>query len=68
MNLGAFIKRDLGKTALHLGGLTQILFGIRGRRWEADSKYNALYTDSWTRALPHETPSANARVENGCYW
>ena len=68
MSLGAFIKRDLGKTALHLGGLTQILFGIKGKRWEADPKYDALYTDSWTRPLPDETPSANARIENGCYW
>ena len=68
MNLGAFIKRDLGKMALHLGGMTQLLFGIRGRRWENDPKYDALYTDSWTRPLPHEIPPANNRIENGCYW
>ena len=68
MNLGAFIKRDLGKSALHLGGMTQLLFGIKGKRWEADPKYNALYTDSWARPLPNETPSANVRIENGCYW
>ena len=68
MNLGAFIKRDLGKVALHLGGMVQLLFGIRGRRWENDSKYDALYTGSWTRPLPHEIPPANNRIENGCYW
>ena len=68
MNLGAFIKRDLGKSAMHLGGMLQLLFGIKGKRWEADPKYNALYTDSWTRPLQHEVPSANARIENGCYW
>lgn len=68
MNLGAFIKRDLGKSAMHLGGMLQLLFGIKGKRWEADPKYNALYTDSWTRPLPHEIPAANARIENGCYW
>ena len=68
MNLGAFIKRDLGKSVLHLGGMLQLLFGIKGKRWEADPRYNALYTDSWTRPLQHEVPSANARIENGCYW
>lgn len=68
MNLGAFIKRDLGKTALHLGGMLQLLFGIKGKRWESDPKYSSLYTDSWTRPLSHEVPSANVRIENGCYW
>ncbi len=68
MNLGAFIKRDLGKSAMHLGGMLQLLFGIKGKRWEADPKYNALYTDSWIRPLQHEVPPANARIENGCYW
>lgn len=68
MNLGAFIKRDLGKSALHLGGMLQLLFGIRGRRWDAVPLYNALYTDSWARPLPHEVPAASARIENSCYW
>ncbi len=32
--LGAFIKQ-LGRKAVHLGGATQILFGIRGARWDS---------------------------------
>ena len=68
MNLGAFIKRDLKKTALHLGGLTQLLFGIKGRRWESVPKYNALFSESWTRPLAHEIPLASRRIEDGCYW
>ena len=31
--LAAFVK-DLGRKTLHLGGVTQILFGIIGSRWE----------------------------------
>ena len=68
MNLGAFIKRNLGRSAMHLGGMLQLLFGIKGKRWEDNPKYNSLYTDSWTRPLPHEIPSASNRIENGCYW
>ena len=68
MSLGAFIKRDLGKKALHLGGMTQMLFGIKGRRWEQDRRYDVLYTDAWTRPLPHEVPTEINRVEGGCYW
>lgn len=68
MNLGAFIKHDLGRSAMHIGGMLQLLFGIRGQRWDAVPLYNTLYTDNWTRPLPHEVPAANARIENGCYW
>lgn len=68
MNLGAFIKRNLGKSALHLGGMLQLLFGIRGQRWDAVPQYHELYTDAWTRPLPHEIPSRSKRIENGCYW
>ena len=68
MSLGAFIKRELGRKALHLGGMTQMLFGIKGRRWEQDRRYDVLYTDAWTRPLPHEVPAGIDRVEGGCYW
>ena len=33
MPLAAFIK-SIGKKAVHLGGSTQILFGIKGERWD----------------------------------
>ena len=68
MNLGAFIKRNLKRQAIHLGGMTQLLFGIRGKRWEAAPAYRTLFNDAWTRPLPHETPSATKRIEGGCYW
>ena len=68
MSIGAFIKRELGKKAVHLGGMTQMLFGIKGRRWEQDRKYDDLYTEAWTRPLSHEVPAGINRVEDGCYW
>lgn len=68
MNLGAFIKRDLKKQAVHLGGMTQLLFGIRGKRWESVAQYQSLFNDHWTRPLPQDTPPAVKRIEGGCYW
>ena len=68
MNLGAFIKRDLHRQALHLGGRVQMLFGIRGKRWDADPAFDFLYNNSWTRPLPCDTPEATVRIENSCYW
>lgn len=67
--LAAFAK-EMGKQAIHMGGVTQILFGIKGRRWEelyADSTAK-LFNEHWIRPLQVETPAQKERVENGCYW
>lgn len=69
MPLAAFIKRDLGRKAIHLGGATQLLFGIKGRRWdEWPGYFDRLYNDAWVRPLPEEVPATAGRVEGGCYW
>lgn len=65
--LAAHVKR-LGKQAVHLGGALQLLFGIRGKRWEEMPEYNALMSGAWTRPLSKESPSCKNKVENGCYW
>ena len=65
--LGAAIKA-MGKSAIHLGGALQLLFGIRGRRWEAMPEYAALMNDSWVRPSDDETPRAASMVDGGCYW
>lgn len=65
--LGAFIKR-LGKQAIHLGGATQMLFGIKGQRWDNYPRSARLYNEAWARPLPEETPAGAKKVENGCYW
>lgn len=61
--LGAKLKR-CGKTAIHMGGALQLLFGIIGKRWEGSQ----LINEYWTRPLPSETPNRVKEVENGCYW
>jgi hypothetical protein len=69
MSLAAFVKRDLGRKAVHLGGASQILFGIKGKRWDEWPEYaQALYNDAWVRPAPEEMPAAGRRVEGGCYW
>ena len=35
--MAAYVKH-LGKQALHIGGGIQLLFGIKGRRWEDEYK------------------------------
>ena len=67
--LASFAKQ-LDKQAIHLGGVTQILFGIKGKRWEreyADSTAK-LFNEHWVRPLPTETPANKDKIERSCYW
>jgi hypothetical protein len=61
--LGSRIKR-MGKGAIHMGGEMQLLFGIKGKRWEQARIYNS----SWVSADPEETPTNRNMVEDSCYW
>jgi hypothetical protein len=65
--LAAFIKAQ-GKKAVHLGGATQILFGIKGGRWDNHKKISEFYNEYWIRPSKDETPLNFKNVENGCYW
>ncbi|MEI6067825.1 MAG: hypothetical protein WCP96_10820 [Methylococcaceae bacterium] len=65
--LAAHVKRN-GKKAIHLGGATQILFGIKGRRWDDHPLISPLYNEYWVRPAPEDVPSDANKVENGCYW
>lgn len=65
--LAAHVKR-MGKQAIHLGGALQLLFGIRGNRWDNLDEYKSLVNQYWTRPKGDEIPQAKDKVENGCYW
>jgi len=65
--LGAAIKAS-GRKAIHLGGALQVLFGIRGRRWEQMPAMAAMMNDHWIRASQAETPVSASRVDEACYW
>lgn len=61
--LAAYVKR-MGKQAIHMGGVLQLLFGIRGKRWDN----LGLYNDYWTSPNVNERPHNFNMIENGCYW
>jgi hypothetical protein len=67
--LAAFVKQ-LGKKAIHLGGVTQLIFGIKGSRWEdyIVYPYMNLYNDYWVRPGDKEKPRNADIVEGACYW
>lgn len=78
--LAAHVKR-IGKKAVHIGGGLQLLFGIKGKRWDDPSygnNYNLpalmkepycnLYNSFWQKALLGDTPREANKVDGACYW
>ncbi len=61
--LGAYAK-ELGKKALHIGGMLQLYFGIRGAYYDQFQYHN----EHWTRPLDDERPKGFKKVEAGRYW
>lgn len=56
--------KTLGKKAVHMGGATQLLFGIKAKRWDNEGIYN----EHWVRPTENEIPKGAQKVEDGCYW
>lgn len=65
--VGAFVK-SLGKKAIHMGGATQILFGIRGKRWDDREEFRSLFNEHWKYPNPDERPEKATLLEGGAYW
>lgn len=65
--LAAKLKTS-GKQAIHMGGATQIFFGIKGRRWVDNPRAGIAFNDAWVYPKKSETPKNCEIVENHCYW
>jgi hypothetical protein len=65
--LSAHVKR-VGRKAVQMGGPTQIMFGIKGKRWEEHPFISTLINEHWVRPSQSETPFNYSKVEDGCYW
>lgn len=64
----AIHAKTMKKQAVHMGGATQILFGIKGHRWDDNPVISGFYNEYWTRPAQNETIKGQDTVENGCYW
>ena len=79
--LAAHVKR-IGKQAVHIGGGTQLLFGILGKRWteqyqgfwhyrpgiDISLDYHPLFNEYWVSPSQSEKPKGSEKVEDSCYW
>lgn len=77
-HLAAHVKR-MGKKAVHLGGVTQVLFGIKGNRWEdpdycipeigiPKGYYNQMFNEYWIKPGERYRPKNADSIEGACYW
>ncbi len=60
--------RKRGKIGIHLGGVTQLFYGIRGKRWDEHPPLVPLYNEYWVRPSGEEAPKNAVSIESGCYW
>lgn len=65
--LAARFKRD-GKQAIQYGGALQLLFGIRGSRWDDMELYKKYYNEYWVRPPQNEAPARANDLDGRCYW
>ena len=56
--------KAMGKKGMHLGGSLQLMFGIKGGRFDN----NRIYNSRWTRPLSADVPANHQLMENGAYW
>ena len=65
----AFIY-NLGKSAIYVGGVLQMYFGIYGERWLKERKdvIRLYLNEHWSRPKISERPKAANEIEEGCYW
>jgi hypothetical protein len=67
MILGAQLK-EKGVACIVMGGAIQVLFGIKGQRWQSHSVISTFWNDAWVWPSEDETPGGNKKIEGGCYW
>jgi hypothetical protein len=60
----------MGKSAIYVGGVLQMYFGIYGERWLRErSDIMRMYLNKhWSRPKENERPKNYKEVEKSCYW
>lgn len=66
--LQAYIK-SMGKQSVYIGGGLQILFGIKGKRWDSHPVISGFFNEHWVRPAETEKIENYQAVElGGPYW
>ncbi len=60
-----YIKKKK-KNAMYVGGQLQLLFGLKGSRWDKRKNISSLYNEYWKYS--EIKPKGYKKIENSCYW
>lgn len=65
-----YIYESCGKSAIYVGGVLQMYFGVVGARWlQERPDILRLYMNAhWSRPKVSERPPGCEDIEKGCYW
>jgi hypothetical protein len=63
-----FELKKRGISSIHTGGGTQIIFGVKGRRWLSHTVISGFFNPGWVFPQEAEIPSGADRIEGGCYF
>lgn len=69
--LGHYIHKELGRSAVYVGGPIQLFFGVMGRRWMQHPRilgFLRRHGDAWIEPVRSDKPLRPGCVEEGCYW
>jgi len=58
--------KSKNKNAIYVGGQLQLLFGLKGKRWDDRQRISTLYNEHWK--YPTKKPKGFENIESGCYW
>jgi hypothetical protein len=65
--IGSILK-GYGISTIVLGGAIQVLFGIKGARWQRHEVISRFWNAAWVWPAADEIPKGAAMVEGSCYW
>lgn len=69
--MGSIIKNHLKKSAIYVGGVLQIYFGVIGKRWDTHELIQNIIKDNgdnFIRPSGDEIIKNFTNIETGCYW
>jgi hypothetical protein len=65
-----YIYENHNKSAIYVGGVLQMFFGILGERWirERNDIITLYHNQYWIRPSEDERPEGYMKIEESCYW
>lgn len=64
----ASYAKELGRTAILVGGILQLFFGVIGSRWEGNPVFSKHFNDAWVRPSSEYQPRLAKLVDGRAYW